>query len=411
MEHIAIIGAGISGMSIAQILKNRFCVTIFEKEETPGGLIRCNRINGHLFHLTGGHVFNTKKQEVLDWFWQYFNKEEEFTKADRNSVVIMPDGKIIQYPIENHAYQFSDNMMKSFINDLITMASEEKYAPKNFEDFLRSRFGETLYNEYFQPYNEKIWRRALSNVPLSWLEGKLPMPTLQEIIYNNFNHIEEKEFVHSTFFYPQKEGSQFIANRLAQNLNIKYNTHINSIEKKNDHWIINNKCFDKVIFCGNIKELPTLLKGVNILPFIDEINNLEYHGTTTVLCEIENNPFSWIYMPSREFQAHRIICTGNFALSNRTDKSMSATIEFTDEIDKEEILYNLSKIPYKPKYIAHNYAKYTYPIQASKTRNLIQKIKSMLVKDNLYLLGRFAEWEYYNMDAAIGAAIKLSKQL
>lgn len=411
MEHIAIIGAGISGMSIAQILKNRFCVTIFEKEETPGGLIRCNRINGHLFHLTGGHVFNTKKQEVLDWFWQYFNKEEEFTKADRNSVVIMPDGKIIQYPIENHAYQFSDNMMKSFINDLITMASEEKSAPKNFEDFLRSRFGETLYNEYFQPYNEKIWRRALSNVPLSWLEGKLPMPTLQEIIYNNFNHIEEKEFVHSTFFYPQKEGSQFIANRLAQNLNIKYNTHINSIEKKNDHWIINNKCFDKVIFCGNIKELPTLLKGVNILPFIDEINNLEYHGTTTVLCEIENNPFSWIYMPSREFQAHRIICTGNFALSNRTDKSMSATIEFTDEIDKEEILYNLSKIPYKPKYIAHNYAKYTYPIQASKTRNLIQKIKSMLVKDNLYLLGRFAEWEYYNMDAAIGAAIKLSKQL
>lgn len=411
MEHIAIIGAGISGMSIAQILKNRFCVTIFEKEETPGGLIRCNRINGHLFHLTGGHVFNTKKQEVLDWFWQYFNKEEEFTKADRNSVVIMPDGKIIQYPIENHAYQFSDNMMKSFINDLITMASEEKSAPKNFEDFLRSRFGETLYNEYFQPYNEKIWRRALSNVPLSWLEGKLPMPTLQEIIYNNFNHIEEKEFVHSTFFYPQKEGSQFIANRLAQNLNIKYNTHINSIEKKNDHWIINNKCFDKVIFCGNIKELPTLLKGVNILPFIDEINNLEYHGTTTVLCEIENNPFSWIYMPSREFQAHRIICTGNFALSNRTDKSMSATIEFTDEIDKEEILYNLSKIPYKPKYIAHNYAKYTYPIQASKTRNLIQKIKSVLVKDNLYLLGRFAEWEYYNMDAAIGAAIKLSKQL
>lgn len=411
MEHIAIIGAGISGMSIAQILKNRFCVTIFEKEETPGGLIRCNRINGHLFHLTGGHVFNTKKQEVLDWFWQYFNKEEEFTKADRNSVVIMPDGKIIQYPIENHAYQFSDNMMKSFINDLITMASEEKSAPKNFEDFLRSRFGETLYNEYFQPYNEKIWRRALSNVPLSWLEGKLPMPTLQEIIYNNFNHIEEKEFVHSTFFYPQKEGSQFIANRLAQNLNIKYNTHINSIEKKNDYWIINNKCFDKVIFCGNIKELPTLLKGVNILPFIDEINNLEYHGTTTVLCEIENNPFSWIYMPSREFQAHRIICTGNFALSNRTDKSMSATIEFTDEIDKEEILYNLSKIPYKPKYIAHNYAKYTYPIQASKTRNLIQKIKSVLVKDNLYLLGRFAEWEYYNMDAAIGAAIKLSKQL
>mgnify|MGYP000041796791 CR=1 FL=1 len=411
MKHIAIIGAGISGMSIAQILKNKFCITIFEKEEAPGGLIRCNRINGHLFHLTGGHVFNTKRQEILDWFWQYFDKEEEFTKADRNSVVIMPDDRIIQYPIENHAYQFSDNMMKSFINDLITMASKDKPEPKNFEDFLRNRFGETLYREYFQPYNEKIWKRSLSHVPLSWLEGKLPMPTLQEILYNNFNHVEEKEFVHSSFYYPRKDGSQFIANRLAQNLNIKYNTYINSIEKKNDYWVINNECFDKVIFCGNIKDLPILLKGINISQFIDEINKLEYHGTTTVLCEIENNPFSWIYMPSQEFQAHRIICTGNFALSNRTNENMSATIEFTDEIDKKEILCNLSKIPYKPKYIAHNYAKYTYPIQASETRILIQRIKSVLEKDNLYLLGRFAEWEYYNMDAAIGAAIKLSEQL
>jgi UDP-galactopyranose mutase len=29
----------------------------------------------------------------------------------------------------------------------------------------------------------------------------------------------------------------------------------------------------------------------------------------------------------------------------------------------------------------------------------------------MYLLGRFAEWEYYNMDAAVGAAIDLEKRL
>lgn len=43
---------------------------------------------------------------------------------------------------------------------------------------------------------------------------------------------------------------------------------------------------------------------------------------------------------------------------------MSATIEFTDEISKNDIIDNLSRIPYHPKYIAHNYAPYTYPIQA-----------------------------------------------
>jgi UDP-galactopyranose mutase len=37
-------------------------------------------------------------------------------------------------------------------------------------------------------------------------------------------------------------------------------------------------------------------------------------------------------------------------------------------------------------------------------------LKDVIAKDDIYLLGRFAEWEYYNMDA-IGAAIDLSKKM
>ena len=121
--------------------------------------------------MCGGHVFNTKRQDVLDWFWSHFDKKDEFTMADRNSVVSMADNTIIAYPIENHAYQLSDEMMKNFINDIVLMATNKPVEPTNFEEFLRARFGETLYREYFRPYNEKIWRRPLTNVPLSWLVG------------------------------------------------------------------------------------------------------------------------------------------------------------------------------------------------------------------------------------------------
>lgn len=51
MQKIAIIGAGVSGMSAAHFLKDRYNVTVFEKEKTPGGLIKCCRINGSLFHI------------------------------------------------------------------------------------------------------------------------------------------------------------------------------------------------------------------------------------------------------------------------------------------------------------------------------------------------------------------------
>ena len=64
-----------------------------------------------------------------------------------------------------------------------------------------------------------------------------------------------------------------------------------------------------------------------------------------------------------------------------------------------------------PKYITHKYTKYTYPVQDSKTRVLINDVKHVLEKDNIFLLGRFAEWEYYNMDAAIGAGMDLAKKI
>ena len=92
MEKMAIIGAGVSGLSTAHFLNNRYAVKVFEKEGRPGGLIKCDRVNGSLFHTCGGHVFNSKRQDVLDWFWSMFTREQEFTKTDRNACVFMDKG-------------------------------------------------------------------------------------------------------------------------------------------------------------------------------------------------------------------------------------------------------------------------------------------------------------------------------
>lgn len=421
MQKIAIIGAGISGLSAAHFLKDRYEITIFEKENSPGGLIRCLRIDGNLFHICGGHVFNSKRKEVLDWFWTKFSCEEEFSKADRHSVVFMDNTEpstgyvIIPYPIENHVYKFDRETQEKVINDFIMIASSNGLKPRNFEEFLKSRFGNTLYNRYFQPYNEKVWRRDLKQVPLSWLEGKLPMPTVPEMIYNNMNHVQEKEFVHSTFWYEKKEGSQYIADKLADGLNIRYNTTINSIKYRDGKWTIKDELFDKVVFCGNIKDMIVMVEGIDLSSYNDAIAALEYHGTTTVFCEIDKNPYSWIYMPSRRHDSHRIICTGNFAQSNNIvsipGNRITATIEFTDEVNDEIILSNLERIPLHPQYICHRFNKYTYPIQDVNTREMIQDLKRKLAFTGFYFTGRFADWEYYNMDVAIGAAMDLCKTL
>ncbi|MDN0071342.1 NAD(P)-binding protein [Bacteroides caecigallinarum] len=410
--RIAVIGAGVSGMTIAKLLSKDNEVVVYERENRPGGLIKCDTINGSLFHRTGGHVFNSKREDVLNWFWKQFDKESEFTKALRNSTIHLNNELEIPYPIENHAYMLGDELLNKVIGDLLNIYKKGESEFTNFEEFLKGRFGETLYNLYFQPYNYKVWRRSLAGVPLTWLEGKLPMPSVQEIIYNNINHIEERAFVHSSFFYPQKGGSQFVANRLSQGLDIVYDRDIKSIERKDSVWIINDRTFDKVVYCGNIKQIPSILKmSVDLSSYTEPIENLEYHGTTVVFCEIDVNKYSWIYLPDKEYESHRIICTGNFSSSNNAPGKMTASIEFTDFISEEEIKENLKRMPYSPHYLSHHYEKYTYPIQNKDTRCMIESLKQKLEGYDFYLLGRFAEWEYYNMDVAMGAALDLYKRV
>lgn len=425
MEKIAIIGAGISGLSTAHFLKDKYEVTVFEKENRPGGLIRCRRVNGNLFHICGGHVFNSKRQDVLKWFWSKFIQNEEFSKTDRNSCVFMDkgDNSLVHdnfpYPIENHMYLFNDEVQKKFYADLDEIDKVKGLNAKftdyeSFGDFLRWRFGKTLYDMYFEPYNKKVWRRDLTTVPMSWMEGKLPMPTTQEMRDNNANKVEEKAFVHSTFWYEKNNGSQYIADKLAEGLNVIYNSNINSIEKNGEKWVVCGKEFDKVVYCGNIKDMIKVVKGIDFSKYELEVEALEYHGTTAVFCEIDKNPYSWIYQPSKQHESHRIICTGNFAESNNSDLPegrITATVEFTDAISKEDILENLKKIPLHPKYLDHKYNKYTYPIQDANTRNMIKELKKDVSKNNFFFTGRFADWEYYNMDVAIGAAMDLCSKI
>ena len=143
--------------------------------------------------------------------------------------------------------------------------------------------------------------------------------------------------------------------------------------------------------------------------YAQAVKNLDYHGTTAVFCELDANPYTWVYQPSSAHESHRIICTGNFAPSNNADGKMTGTIEFTDDISENDIRSQLERMPFHPRYITHHYSRYTYPIQNQETRGMIQSLKAALAPYQIFFTGRFADWEYYNMDVAMGAAMDLCR--
>jgi len=410
--EIGIIGSGISGLSIANLLKEKHSVTIFENQVKPGGLVKCERVQDCLFHKVGGHVFNSRNEKIFNWFWSYFDKDKEFVRAKRNAKVFFNDN-IIGYPIENYIYLFEKPIIKKIVSELLELQQKPKLSPfqyENFESFLENNFGKTLYEVYFKPYNTKIWRTDLTTVSMDWLEGKLPMPNITEILQNNIIREEGDNMVHSTFYYPKEGGSQFIVDRFKQGLNIVNNIYVDDIKESNGKLIIQNKEFDKLVFCGDIRKFPAY--GKNLMKDagadVNYIENLRSNGTSNLFCETDDNDISWLYIPEDFTRAHRIIYTGNFSdTNNRGSSRKTCVVEFSGKVEYDVMVEEIKKLPGNLSPLAFNYEPNSYVIQDHRTRSEINIAKKALHSKGIYLLGRFAEWEYYNMDKAMEAAFSL----
>jgi protoporphyrinogen oxidase len=415
----AVIGTGISGISISKMLSdNGFNVELFEKKSKIGGLIKCEKISGHLFHKVGGHVFNSKDNRVLDWFWSNFDRENEFVQAERNAKIFI-NNSYVGYPIENFIYQLDSECINQIIEDLLYISSinKKRTIVRNFKSFLLENFGKTLFELYFRPYNNKIWNTDLSNIPLDWLEGKLPMPNIKNIISSNFLRAPENAMVHSTFWYPKSGGSQFIIDRLSKNLKINKNFNLTSIDWKEGKLLVNNNLFfDSIIYTGNVKDLINIIKidDKKLIELLLKTKQFKSNGTSNVLCETNYTNLSWLYLPEEVFSAHRIIYTGNFSENNNAsiaENRRSCVVEFSGKHSIESINKEISKLPGNLKPISYNYEENSYVIQGKKTREIINDIKTCLSKYKIYLHGRFAEWEYYNMDICIERSLTLSSKL
>lgn len=415
-----VVGSGVSGLSAARLLQERGdAVLVLEKESASGGLVRCTReANNVLYHRVGGHVFNTRIGAVADWFWSQFDQQAEFVHAERRAMISYQFDRQYRYPIESHLYEYGEAFCARAIADMLeAQLGGSGIDSSSFGSYLRTVFGQTLYDNYFRPYNEKIWRRDLESIGVDWLEGKLPQPKAIEAIMANIFRQSNDSMAHATFYYPVVNGSQFLVDRLSRDLTIQHNAPVQSVVVDDAGILVNGsiRCHS-LIYTGDLRVLPGQLRGVTVPDRLRaSVEGLASNGTSSTLCSSEKLPYSWLYVPSGDFDFHRIIHTGGFSPTNNGDlnpqAASSCVVEFSGEFTTEQMREEIARAGIGLEPIAHNYAPNSYVIHRQDTPDVVAEARALLARHGIHLLGRFAEWQYYNMDNAIDAAMRLVAQL
>lgn len=399
---IGVIGGGISGLSIGQLLNKEHDVEILEKEDKLGGIAKVKEIEGIPYHMVGGHCFNSKNEDVLDYVFNKILMKRKWNKRDRISKINYKN-KYIDYPFEfsiKQIAEFDFNLAYKMVEDFFK--ANRDMDPNNLEKWFRCKFGDTLAEEYFIPYNRKIWNREPNTMSSEWVEGKLPIPKGEDVFEALINE-KKDNMPHSSFYYPKSNSQNSFIEALSKNLKIIKEYKVKSIRKEKEKFIINDdKKYDKIISTMPLKEIPYVIESTpNIIK--DNAKKLKYNKVTTALWKSNIIDGTWIYIPSEKNIMHRHILIGNFI----TPKQPYIITEMMGEYEYEDILREGRKFSYLNEIVDYNVSDYAYVVYDKNYSTSKKIIKNYLEEIGIETLGRFGEWDYYNMDICIEKALEL----
>lgn len=376
MNQVLIIGAGISGLTAGRILADKgYKVTIFEKRSHIGGNIYDYYENGVLVHKYGPHLFHTRLPEVAEFvkrFSAFFSYEHRVLGEVEGRLVPIPfnfTGIDMLYCKEEGEH-LKEVLKKAYPDESnVPIMELRKHGDK-----LVQKLAEFVYQNVFYGYTKKQWGKSPEEMDQSVM-GRVPV----RMSYDDRYFPDEFQMM------PVHGYTKMMENMAAhKNISIRYECDAFShISLKGEGICLDGEAYKgHVIYTGCIEELGQL-----------EFGKLPYRSLKFVLehkFAAQAQPVVQINYPNR-FTYTR---TSEFKLVQPEPVEDRTIVVYEYPMACGE-----GDVPY-------------YPIESEENRARYNKYKKKLSGiPNLYLLGRLAEYQYYNMDLTIYQAMKLAQEI
>lgn len=422
---IGILGGGLTGLTLATNLKHQF--EVLEKNPDCGGLCRSLQEEGFTFDYGGAHIIFSRNQVPIDFMKSMLG--DNLVKGRRNNKVYYK-GAYVKYPFENG---LSDLPKQDNFECLYYYLKNDYPAPSNFKEWIYYTFGKGIAEKYLVPYNEKIWNYDPARMSMHWMEGRVPRPPVEDVIKSAIG-IETEGYTHQLyFFYPRTGGIQALISSMETKApHIKRNYSIIELSRKAGQWIVSDgreqRKYDKLVSTIPVFSLIDALADVP-MEIKDALNRLRYNSLICVMLGInapQINDLTAVYIPDKEFLPNRIGFPMNFSAENVPPGKSSLVAEITT--NKGDLVYDMSDADITDHVVKGLHERkiinskdvcftrvmrtqYAYVVYDLDYLRNIKIVRDYIKDIGIILCGRFAEFEYLNMDACIERALLTSERL
>ena len=379
---VVIVGAGFAGATVANaFLKANKEVLLIEKRSHIGGNAYDEMEDGVLVHEYGPHIFHTNSDEVMEYLSQFSDFYEY-----RHKVLGHIKDKVVPIPFNltsleecfeaEKAARIKERLIDTYgIGNKVTISELRKNDDPDVKEL-----AEFVFENVFKHYTMKQWGYTVEELDPAVI-ARVPV----NISYDDHYFVDKYQCM-------PKEGYTKIFEKMLDSINLKLmlNTEAKDVIKldEKEH---------KVYVEGELYEGPIVYTGA-----VDELLNYKF----------DDLPYRTL-----DLVKHRVIGTyQKGAVENYgTPKEVNAFTRITEYKHFMESCHSYYSYIHKEYPLQYQrglgFTPY-YPINNEANQKQYDKYVEEIKKyNNIHLLGRLAEYKYYNMDQIILKALELSKEL
>jgi len=422
---IAILGAGISGISAGYHLKKAGKESvIFEKDDQWGGLCGNFTVDGFRFDKAI-HLSFTDNEYVKGLFADasdYITHKPESYNYYK--------GCWIKHPVQNNLYPLSSELKISIIKDFINNKYDGQ-EPENYEEWLRFQYGDFFAENFPIPYTRKYWVLEAIDLSVSWVGKRMHKPNIEEVLYGAFNSETQNHYYAKEMRYPVKHGYKYFLHRMASECNIRLNKKAIKIDTDNKEiYFDDGEIFKYTELISSIP-LPEYTKLIDNIPadVASAAENLKCTQVGLVSIGLKRKDIPkhlWFYVYDEDFEPARCNSPSYKSPDNAPEGMSSLQFEIyylenyrekknTDQEIIDDIVNRAVEMGiFKSEDVAaadFRILEYGNVVFYKKMEEDREKVLSFLKRRNIHPVGRFGKWEYLWSDQSLLSGIDVAANL
>jgi len=371
MKKILVIGSGLAGSTCSRILaENGHQVYLHEMRPHVGGNIYDFRSKtGILVHKYGPHAFHTNSESV----WYFVNKFAEWTSYEHR-VRAEINGFLVPIPLNFTSVDlFFPENSEEIKNELISITNSKNEISiskllENKQSKLLIDLANFAFSKVFYGYSKKQWGMDPGNLGSGILD-RVPIRA----------SYDDRYFTDKFQGLPAEGYTKFIETILShKNIKLTLGSEITLLD-------IENKSWDAIIYTGPLDKLFQYSDG-----------SLEYRSLRFVNAEL--------FLTPSLFPTAQTNFPNSYEYTRITD--------YSKFYDYSELSAGVYSTEYPSEYSPGvNEPFYPLTDEANRKMHLLYKAKLDDLSANVHIVGRLAEYRYFNMDQVIASAMTLAKSL